>query len=158
MFPSYARPCRNFSLSFTLSSPKRSPGAVLIGVTATQQRPLAGPSLLYLYIPPDHTIGFETASRGIIERPFSLSLSLLSLFSKRHITRTHKPHSQRPTTLPSRAHCHYYFAGRPFSFFQSYRPADELLSLSHQERIEIRCRFVGSFLSHRSKPIRAALG
>ena len=131
-FPSYARPCRNFSLSFTLSSPKRSPGAVLIGVTATQQRPLAGPSLLYLYIPPDHTIGFETASRGIIERPFSLSLSLLSLFSKRHITRTHKPHSQRPTTLPSRAHCHYYFAGRPFSF--SIVPSSGRASLSLSPR------------------------
>ena len=89
MFPSYARPCRNFSLSFTLSSPKRSPGAVLIGVTATQQRPLAGPSLLYLYIPPDHTIGFETASRGIIERPFSLlSLSLLKASHHTHTQTT----------------------------------------------------------------------
>lgn len=154
MFPSYARPCRNFSLSFTLSSPKRSPGAVLIGVTATQQRPLAGPSLLYLYIPPDHTIGFETASRGIIERPFSL-LSLSSQSVTSHAHTIHTVNVQRrfqvglTATTTSQA---------DRSLFQSYRPADELLSLSHQERIEIRCRFVGSFLSHRSKPIRAALG
>ena len=117
-------------------------------------------AFISLYTPRSHHRVRNRVARNNRATVFSLSLSLslLSLFSKRHITRTHKPHSQRPTTLPSRAHCHYYFAGRPFSFFQSYRPADELLSLSHQERIEIRCRFVGSFLSHRSKPIRAALG
>ena len=58
--------------------------------------------------------------------------SPLSLFSKRHITRTHKPHSQRPTTLPSRAHCHYYFAGRPFSF--SIVPSSGRASLSLSPR------------------------
>ena len=132
-FPSYARPCRNFSLSFTLSSPKRSPGAVLIGVTATQQRPLAGPSLLYLYIPPDHTIGFETASRGIIERPFSLSLSLsLSSLSSQSVT----SHAHTNHTVNVQRRFQVGLTATTTSqadrslFFQSYRPVDELLSLS----------------------------
>lgn len=133
-FPSYARPCRNFSLSFTLSSPKRSPGAVLIGVTATQQRPLAGPSLLYLYIPPDHTIGFETASRGIIERPFSLSLSLSSLTLLKASHHTHTQTTQSTSNDASKSGSLPLLLRRPTVLFFSIVPSSGRASLSLSPR------------------------
>jgi len=131
-FPSYARPCRNFSLSFTLSSPKRSPGAVLIGVTATQQRPLAGPSLfISLYTPRSHHRVRNRVARNNRATVFSLFLSLSSLSSQSVTSHAHTNHTvnvQRRFQVGLTATTTSQ-ADRSL-FFQSYRPADELLSLS----------------------------
>jgi hypothetical protein len=133
------------SLSLSLSLSKRSPGAVLIGVTATQQRPLVFCSFAFLFIyiyikPPDHhRVLAETASRGMSDRSSSPH-RLYSLRSPRARTHTHRSTSTTneaglsATTVPR----------RPTVSLHNRTVQRTSFSLSHQGRIEIRRRFVGS--------------